>query len=193
MDIEDKKRFKKLYDAKKVRITVSMNQYEKSILDLMMHREGCRNVCGFVKSKLFGQDYTARFNDIIASADGEELKRTLVNIFSHLTDQLDYINSRYEKELEDLKKTTPMVNKKTVSAWVSLLDGWNKAVEIKTNAVLGDLGLILARMRIIDMKKQDYLKRMPDSILDKHVRNWDDTSSPEFIEHTRRMLERTSK
>lgn len=193
MDIEDKKRFKKLYDAKKVRITVSMNQYEKSILDLMMHREGCRNVCGFVKSKLFGQDYTARFNDIIASADGEELKRTLVNIFSHLTDQLDYINSRYEKELEDLKKTTPMVNKKTVSAWVSLLDGWNKAVEIKTNAVLGDLGLILARMRIIDMKKQDYLKRMPDSILDKHVRNWDDTSSPEFIEYTRRMLERTSK
>lgn len=193
MDIENKKRFKKLYDAKKVRITVSMNPYEKSILDTMMYREGWKNVGGFIKHKLLGLDYAATFKETVDSAEEEELKKILLNLFSHLSDQLDYINSRYEKELEDLKKTTPMVNKKTVSAWVSLLDGWNNAVEIKTNAVLGDLGLILARMRIIDMKKQDYLKRMPDSILDRHVRDWDDTSSPEFLEYTRRMLERTSK
>ena len=193
MDTEDKKRFKKVYDAKKVRVTVSMNPYEKSLLDIMMFREGWKNVGGFIKHKLFGLDYTTSFKDTIASADEAELQRILINLFSHLSDQLGYVNRRYEEELVDLKRT-PMVDRKSVSKWVSLLDKWNISVENKIASLLYDLSLMLKRMNIIvERKHQDELRGMPDSVLEQFARDWNDTSSPEFLEYTRRMLERTEK
>ena len=194
MDIENKKRFKKLYDAKKVRITVSMNPYEKSILDTMMYREGWKNVGGFIKHKLLGLDYAATFKDTVDSAEEEELKRILLNLFSHLSDQLDYVNRRYEEELVDMKRTTPMVDRKSVSKWLSLLNNWNIAVENKIASLLYDLSLVLKRMNIIvERNQQDNLRGMPDSVLEQYARDWNDTSSPEFLEYTRRMLERTEK
>lgn len=194
MDIEGKKRFKKLYDAQKVRISISMNPYEKSILDTMMYREGWKNVGGFMKYKLLGLDYTERFNDTVAEAEEAELQRILVNLFSHLSDQLDYVNRRYEEELVDLKRTTPMVDRKSVSKWVSLLNNWNISVENKIASLMCDLSLMLKRMDIIiERKERDNLREMPDSVLEEYARNWDDTSSPEFLEYTRRMLEQSEK
>ena len=194
MDIEGKKRFKKLYDAQKVRISVSMNPYEKSILDTMMYREGWKNVGGFMKYKLLGLDYTERFNDTVAEAEEAELQRILVNLISHLRDQLDFVNRRNEEELVDLKRTTPMVDRKSVSKWVSLLNNWNISVENKIASLMCDLSLMLKRMDIIiERKERDNLREMPDSVLEEYARNWDDTSSPEFLEYTRRMLERTEK
>lgn len=194
MKKQEKKRFKKIYDKKIKKLAISLHPEEKSILDAMMQKEEWENAGGFIKYKLFGLDYKRRFKNTIENADEELLKKILINIFSDLNDQLDYINVRNTRELEDLKRTTPMVDTKTVSKWVSLLNNWNESVESKTTAVLDDLQLILRRMDIlVEKKKQDYLRSLPDSVLEEHVRNWDDTSSPEFIEYTRRMLERTSK
>lgn len=171
-----------------------MNPYELSILDAMLQQEDWENVGGFIKYKLFGLNYKKKFENMVRSADEEILKKTLINIFSNLNDQLDYINARNARELEDLKRTTPMVDTKTVSKWVSLLNNWNESVESKTTAILDDLQLILKRMDIlVEKKKQDYLRSLPDSVLEEHARNWDDTSSPELIEYTRRMLERKGK
>lgn len=194
MNIREKRRFKRIYDSKKKRLTISMNPYELSILDAMLQQEDWENVGGFIKYKLFGLNYKKKFENMVRSADEEILKKTLINIFSNLNDQLDYINARNARELEDLKRTTPMVDTKTVSKWVSLLNNWNESVESKTTAILDDLQLILKRMDIlVEKKKQDYLRSLPDSVLEEHARNWDDTSSPELIEYTRRMLERKGK
>ena len=194
MKKQERKRFKKIYDSKKVLVGISMNPEEKSILDAMMQKEEWENTGGFIKYKLFGLDYKKRFKNTVETADEDLLKKILINLFTDLNAQLDYINIRNTRELEDLKRTTPMVDTKTISKWVSLLNNWNEAVENKTSALLNDLQLVLKRMDIVvERKKQDYLKSLPDSVLEEQVRNWDDTSSPEFLEYTRRMLERTEK
>jgi hypothetical protein len=96
-----------------------------------------------------------------------------------LNDQLDYINARYTKELEILKQTTAMVDAKSISKWVSLLKQWNDNVEKKTDQLFNDCKLLLSRMDIlVEKKKQDYLRSLPDSVLAEYVRDWNDSTSP---------------
>jgi hypothetical protein len=108
-----------------------------------------------------------------------------------LNDQLDYINARYTKELELLKQTTAMVDAKSISKWVSLLKQWNDNVEKKTDHLFNDCKLLLNRMDIlVEKKQQDYLRSLPDSVLEQYVRDWNDTTSPEVLEYIRRKEEK---
>lgn len=110
---------------------------------------------------------------------------------SDLNDQLDYINAKYTNELENLKQTTQMIDAKSISKWVALLKQWNDNVEKKTEQLFEDCRLLLSRMDIIvEKKKQDYLRNLPDSVLAEHIRNWNDTTSPEFQEYVRRQYEK---
>lgn len=111
-----------------------------------------------------------------------------------MNDQLDYINAKFTAELEDLKKNTAMVDAKSISKWVSLIKNWNDSVENNTDMIFNDCKLLLQRMDIIvERKKQDYLRSLPDSVLEQYARNWDDTTSPEFLEYVRRMDERSKR
>ena len=187
----DKKHFKKLYDSKIKKLSISLNPQEKSILDSMMQKEEWENVGGFIKFKLFGLKYEKKYHNAIASADEELLKKILINLMSALDDQLDYINAKYTRELELLKVSTAMIDAKAISKWVSLLKQWNDSVERKTNQLFYDCKLLLSRMDIIvEKKKQDYLRNLPDSVLEEHIRNWNDTTSPEFQEYVRRQYEK---
>lgn len=187
----DKKHFKKLYDSKKKLVGISMNPTEKSLLDSMMKKEEWENVGGFIKYKLFGFDYEKKYRNAINNADEELLKKILINLMTDLTDQLDYINARYTKELEILKQTTAMVDAKSISKWVSLLKQWNDNVEKKTEQLYNDCKLLLSRMDIlVEKKKQDYLRSLPDSVLAEYVRDWNDTTSPEVLEYIRRKEEK---
>lgn len=187
----DKKHFKKLYDSKKKLVGISMNPTEKSLLDAMMKKEEWENVGGFIKYKLFGLSYEKKYHNAINTADEELLKKILINLMSDLNNQLDYINAKYTKELETLKMTTQMVDAKSISKWVALLKQWNDNVEKKTEQIFEDCKLLLSRMDIIvEKKKQDYLRNLPDSVLEEHIRNWHDTTSPEFQEYVRRQYEK---
>ena len=187
----DKKHFKKLYDSKKKLVGISMNPTEKSLLDAMMKKEEWENVGGFIKYKLFGLSYEKKYHNAINTADEELLKKILINLMSDLNNQLDYINAKYTKELETLKMTTQMVDAKSISKWVALLKQWNDNVEKKTEQIFEDCKLLLSRMDIIvEKKKQDYLRNLPDSVLEEHIRNWNDTTSPEFQEYVRRQYEK---
>ena len=187
----DKKHFKKLYDSKKKLVGISMNPTEKSLLDAMMKKEEWENVGGFIKYKLFGLSYEKKYHNAINTADEELLKKILINLMSDLNNQLDYINAKYTKELEALKMTTQMVDAKSISKWVALLKQWNDNVEKKTEQIFEDCKLILSRMDImVEKKKQDYLRNLPDSVLEEHIRNWNDTTSPEFQEYVRRQYEK---
>lgn len=187
----DKKHFKKLYDSKKKLVGISMNPTEKSLLDSMMKKEEWENVGGFIKYKLFGFDYEKKYRNAINTADEELLKKILINLMTDLTDQLDYINARYTKELESLKQTTAMVDARSISKWVSLLKQWNDNVEKKTEQLYNDCKLLLSRMDILlEKKKQDYLRSLPDSVLAEYVRDWNDTTSPEVLEYIRRKEEK---
>lgn len=188
----DKKHFKKLYDSKKKLVGISMNPIEKSLLDSMMRKEEWENVGGFIKYKLFGLDYEKKYHNTIVSANEETLKKILINLMADLNDQLDYINARYTKELELLKETTAMTDAKAISKWVSLLKQWNDNVEKKTELLFNDCKLLLNRMDIlVERKKQDYIRNLPDSVLEEHMRNWNDTTSPEVLEYIRRQEEKT--
>ena len=187
----DQKHFKKLYESKIKKLSISLNPQEKSILDSMMQKEEWENVGGFIKFKLFGLKYEKKYHNAIASADEELLKKILINLMSDLNNQIDYINAKYTNELEHLKMTTQMVDAKSISKWVSLLKQWNDNVEKKTEQLFEDCKLLLSRMDIIvEKKKQDYLRSLPDSVLEGHIRNWNDTTSPEFQEYVRRQYEK---
>ena len=187
----DRKHFRKLYDSKIQKLSISLNPIEKSLLDSMMQKEGWENTGGFIKFKLFGLKYEKKYHRAIASANEETLKKILINLMSDLDDQLDYINAKYTRELETLKMTTQMVDAKSISKWVALLKQWNDNVEKKTEQIFEDCKLLLSRMDIIvEKKKQDYLRNLPDSVLEEHIRNWNDTTSPEFQEYVRRQYEK---
>lgn len=190
----DKKHFKKLYDSKIKKLSISLSPTEKSLLDSMMKKEEWENAGGFIKYKLFGFDYEKKYRNAINNADEELLKKILINLMTDLNDQLDYINARYTKELEILKQTTAMVDAKSISKWVSLLKQWNDNVERKTDQLFNDCKLLLSRMDIlIEKKQQDYLRSLPDSVLAEYVRNWNDTTSPEVLEYIRRKEEKRKK
>lgn len=194
MKEKDRKYFKKIYDSKKKLVGISMNPHEKSLLDAMMQKDDWENVGGFIKYKLFGLDYQKKYKKSIQEADCDLLKKILINLIEDLNNQLDYINAKFTSELEELKKTTAMVDAKSISKWVSLLKNWNESVENKSDLLFNDCKFLLERMDIIvEKKKQDYLRNLPDSILEQYARNWDDTTSPEFQEYVRRMHERTEK
>ncbi len=187
----DRKHFRKLYDSKIQKLSISLNPIEKSILDSMMQKEGWENTGGFIKFKLFGLKYDKKYHNAIASANEETLKKILINLMSNLDDQLDYINAKYTRELELLKVSTAMIDAKAISKWVSLLKQWNDNVERQTNQLFYDCKLLLSRMDIlVEKKKQDYLRNLPDSVLEEHIRNWQDTTSPEFQEYVRRQYEK---
>lgn len=194
MKEKDRKYFKKIYDSKKKLVGISMNPHEKSLLDAMMQKDDWENVGGFIKYKLFGFDYQKKYKKTIQEADEELIKKILVNLIGDMNDQLDYINAKFTAELEDLKKNTAMVDAKSISKWVSLIKNWNDSVENKTDMIFNDCKLLLQRMDIIvERKKQDYLRSLPDSVLEQYARNWDDTTSPEFLEYVRRMDERSKR
>ena len=74
------------------------------------------------------------------------------------------------------------------------MKNWNDSVERKTDMIFKDCKEILKRMDIIvERKQQDYLRNLPQSVLDEYGRDWNDTGSPEFMEAVRRMHERTEK
>lgn len=191
MKEKDRKYFKKVYDSKKKLVGISMNPHEKSLLDAMMQKDDWENVGGFIKYKLFGFDYKKKYKKTIQEADEELIKKILINLIGDLNDQLDYINAKFSSELEDLKKTTAMIDAKSISKWVSLIKNWNDSVENKTDMIFNDCKLLLQRMDIIvERKKQDYLRSLPDSVLEQYARNWDDTTSPEVFEYIRRQEEK---
>lgn len=190
----DKKHFKKLYDSKIKKLSISLSPTEKSLLDSMMKKEEWENVGGFIKYKLFGFDYEKKYRNAINNADEDLLKKILINLMTDLNDQLDYINARYTKELEALKQSTAMVDAKSISKWVSLLKQWNDNVEKKTEQLYNDCKLLLNRMDIlVEKKQQDYLRSLPDSVLAEYVRDWNDTTSPEVLEYIRRKEEKRKK
>lgn len=194
MKKSDKKHFKKLYDSKKKRLTISMNPHEQSLLDAMMHSEGWENTGGFIKYKLFGMDSNYKYKKMIEKADEILVKKTLIHLMEDLNDQLDYLNARYTKELEDLKISTAMVDAKAISKWVALIKTWNDSIWKKTDMLFRDCQAILKRMDIlVERKHQDYLRSLPDSVLEEYIRNWNDTSSPEVIEYLRRNETNHSK
>jgi hypothetical protein len=191
MNKSDRKHFRKLYDSKIQKLSISLNPIEKSLLDSMMQKEEWENAGGFIKYKLFGLNYEKKYHRAIASANEETLKKILINLMSDLDDQLDYINAKYTRELELLKVSTAMIDAKSISKWVALLKQWNDNVEKKTEQIFEDCKLLLSRMDIIvEKKKQDYLRSLPDSVLEEHIRNWNDTTSPEFQEYVRRQYEK---
>lgn len=191
MNKADRKYFRKIYDSKVKKLSISLNTIEKSLLDSMMQKEEWENIGGFVKYKLFGFKYEKKYRDAIAKADEGMLKKILINLMTDLNDQLDYINARYTKELEILKQTTAMVDARSISKWVSLLKQWNDNVEKKTDQLFNDCKLLLSRMEIlVQKKKQDYLRNLPDSVLEQYVRDWNDTTSPEVLEYIRRKEEK---
>ena len=112
MNKADRKHFRKLYDSKIQKLSISLNPIEKSLLDSMMHKEEWENAGGFIKFKLFGLEYEKKYHNAIASADEDLLKKILINLMSNLDDQLEYINAKYTRELELLKVSTAMIDAK---------------------------------------------------------------------------------
>ena len=147
-----------------------------------------------MKYKLFGLDSEETFQKRLkAITKVDDIKIILKNEIEELNNAIDYINLRFNREIDAFQKecTNPL-DKHSISRRVEILHDWQISLQRKTDKMFMDLQTILERMDIVvERKRQEELRLMPQSQLDEYVRNWDDTTSPEIHEAGRRMLERT--
>ena len=194
MNPEDKKYLKKEYDKRRIIVPMSLNSSEQSMLEIEMKKVKATVMSSFMKYKLFGLDSEETFQKRLkAITKVDDIKIILKNEIAELNNAIDYINLRFNREIDAFQKecTNPL-DKHSISRRVEILHDWQISLQRKTDKMFMDLQTILKRMDIVvERKRQEELRLMPQSQLDEYVRNWDDTTSPEIHEAGRRMLERT--
>lgn len=80
--------------------------------------------------------------------------------------------------------------KRTVSLainWMKELKQQESNLEYKVEKLLQQFGIIMEK------EQADPIRSLPQSIIDQHMANWNDTTSPEFMEGIRRKEEKKEK
>ena len=79
-----------------------VSAHEKTILDIAMKDEGWENVSGYIKYKLFGASTDDKIQKIVKGKRMKEISILLFNEMKQLNEQLEFINYRYNKDMEQL-------------------------------------------------------------------------------------------
>jgi hypothetical protein len=192
MKEKSKKEMRKVYDRNRSMLYMRLNPMEMSLLNSMMKDDDWSNMSGFIKYKLFGdrpeEKYVRKLKNIESEKD---IQLVLKNLMSQMNDQIDYINIRFNREIDEFKEAVEGMDPKSVNKWMNTISSWQRELQAKTDQIFFDCQTILKRMDIIvERKKQDELRNMPQSILDEYVKNWNDTTSPYMMEAARRSMEK---
>lgn len=191
-----KDNLKKEYNKRRKLVSIMFNSSEQSLLEIEMKKVQATATASFIKYKLFGMDSEEKFQrKLNAIATNDDIKIILKNEIEELNNAIDYINLRFNREIDSFEQEYGnSTDQRTIAKRVAILNDWQVSLQNKTDKIFLDLQTILKRMDIIvERKKQENLRAMPQSLLDEYVKNWNDTTSPEVHEAGRRMLERTKK
>lgn len=193
------KKLKKEYDKRRKAVFFQLNAEELSLIKKDMREmglEGC-SISMFIKYKVLGMPDSIRdkYRRMVeTSTDVPEIKDTLLNRIAELDLQLDYVNLRFAKELNEISTTYQLAEDKKLQKKFLLLTSYKNAVLEKSELLFRDLQFILANLgETIKRKKKEEVQILPQSIIEEFNKNWHDTTSPEVIEGARRLFEDEEK
>lgn len=190
------KELKKEYDRRRNVVLVSLNSSESSLLEIEMKKFEATVKSSFIKYKLFGLDSEDKFLRTLGNVSSEsDIKIIIKNEIEELNNAIDYINIRFNREIEAFQADFAGADdQRAINKRVAIMNDWQQSLQNKTDKIFLDLQTLLNRMDImVERKKQEEVRSMPQSLLDEYVKNWNDTTSPEIYEAGRRMLERTKE
>ena len=86
----------------KLKTCISFNAEERALLDSAMQKDGWENISGFVKYKLFGWEPHEKVKKLIKKKNPDDILILLYNELKALNQKLEFINFRYNKDMNQL-------------------------------------------------------------------------------------------
>ena len=188
------KRKRREYEKSLKVLNIKINYKEQTIISQMMAEEGWTNTAGFIKDKLFGETTDMKYEKLLSRPKKEELPIIMTVLLEELNRKLDYINYRFDDEIEEFKKQTKELDQKSAARWFSFLFDWKKEIRVYGDELMTACSKILHSMDI-DFKKTKFSKNetIPKHVLERASKNWNDTLSDEAMLASKMMGEQFQK
>ena len=188
------KRKRKEYDKSNKVLSFKANFKEQILLKQMMQEEGWSNLSAFIKDKLFGESSDMKYEKLLSKPKKEDLPIIMTVLLEELNRKLDYINYRFDDEVEEFKRQTKELDKKSAARWFSFLFDWKKEIGVYGDELMTACSKILHSMDI-DFKKTKFSKNetIPKHVLERASKNWNDTLSDEAMLASKMMGEQFQK
>lgn len=172
---------------------IRLSAKELTVIQAMMKDEDWTNVSGFIKYKVFGFTPETAYKKLLDSGKPEDFINVLTNQLDTLNRNIDYINFRFDQELLEFKKkiNSKEFDEKDRAKWMALLSGWTTRLQEKNEEIFCDCQAILKAINV-NVERKDYkdITMVPDYVIEKAGRDWNDNYSPEAQEHQRRVIEK---
>lgn len=189
-----KKSTKKEYRKRRCYVTVTFNEEEILELKELMENGEWKNRAGFIKSQIFGKNHLFEYSRLIGKIETrEKLQQQLdedLKIFNRHLDYSALKRDELEKKIMSSTLKEDTKTKRTISLainWMKELKQQESNLEYKVEKLLQQFGIIMEK------EQADPIRSLPQSIIDQHMANWNDTTSPEFMEGIRRKEEKKEK
>lgn len=187
---EKKKELEALRMSKRKVYCLTLSPGSVTMLENDMEKNGWTNAAAYIRYRLFGFDPETEFQKRIQSGDKKFIENSLKNELIELNKQLSYITEKFKAncdEFVEFSKDVPDTRK--AAKWVSLIMSFKKDIEKRTITLMEDCLMILSALNIsTDGIIGEGPKGMTQAELDKYVKNWNDSASPEVIEAGRRVM-----
>ena len=152
MSVEKNKYFQ---TRNKRAIPIRFNAEEMTLLQTAMEKDDWTNVSGFIKYKIFGLNYTKKIDELVVSRESEPIGRLLLNATLQLAEQIEYLNYRYNKDMQQLWREEGTDWKE----WAKVTKQWHRNMLTKTEEALT---LIRRSCEILNVK--EYFEMPSDSM-----------------------------
>lgn len=136
-------------------VAIRFNPEETTLLQQAMKKDDWGNVSGYIKYKLFGLDYDRKTDSLIESKEREAIGTLLLNSSLELADQIEYLNYRYNRDMQQLWREEGTDWKQ----WAKVTKGWHRNMILKTEEALT---LIRRICEILNIK--EYFEMPSDSM-----------------------------
>ena len=113
-------------------LPIRLSVEELMLLQEAMKDEGWDNVSGFIKHKIFGFDYERESNKKIATRETKAIGSLLLNATLELAGQIEYLNYRYNRDMQQLWREEGTDWKK----WANATKKWHNNMLEKTEETL---------------------------------------------------------
>ena len=172
-------------------VSLSLSAQESAVLSSMMEKDDWSNQSGYIKYKIFGESEKYRYKKMLESGEKKDIQKVIVSLVSDMNRQIDYINFRFDSELNDFKSQMGKIDEIKAKKWLTYLEEWKSSLHKKTDIIFCDCESILRAINL-KVERKDYtdVRNLPDYVLEQAAKNWNDTDSPLMKEKARRQLEK---
>lgn len=175
------KKEKAKYYNKKTRhpICLKLNVKEDSVLEKAMQQEGWTNKAGYIKDCLFGESAERKYEKMLTTSDPVDMMIVIKNELEEFNRRMDYISYKLDDQMEEFKKQKN-TDPKSSAKWFAYMVEWKKSINEISENLYASLKKLCHSLSIeFQRKKYDKVETLPDYVLERVEKDWNDTLSPE--------------